>query len=226
MDSPDSYLETESLKEQWANENCLGGLTIWSIDFYSPSDPPKDSPIQPAPIMPLRISNDGSCGNGVSCVGSTFGDCCSAHGYCGSTDAYCTATNGCQADFGTCGASSATHQPIVVSMPVSKDGSCGNGITCQDSVFGNCCSTNGFCGTTVAYCSAESGCQTGFGACAAPIASIAPPAPVSMDGKCGNGVTCLKSSFGNCCSTNSYCGSTDDYCAITKGCQDAFGTCQ
>ncbi|KAI4720138.1 glycoside hydrolase family 61 protein [Aureobasidium sp. EXF-10727] len=49
----------------------------------------------------LTVSTEGNCGNGVTCKGSSFGDCCSSHGYCGSSDEYCSA--GCNSAFGTCG---------------------------------------------------------------------------------------------------------------------------
>jgi hypothetical protein len=39
------------------------------------------------------ISTDGTCGNnGTTCEGSTYGNCCSAHGYCGSTVCRCWRT--------------------------------------------------------------------------------------------------------------------------------------
>ncbi|OAL44264.1 hypothetical protein IQ07DRAFT_481616, partial [Pyrenochaeta sp. DS3sAY3a] len=53
------------------------------------------------------------------------------------------------------------------SAPVSVDGSCGatgGGQTCGGSVFGNCCSEYGYCGSTDIYCG--TGCQSGFGTCA------------------------------------------------------------
>jgi len=51
----------------------------------------------------LSLSLDATCGLTTSrtCLGSTFGSCCSAHGWCGSSDAYCG--DGCQSDFGGCG---------------------------------------------------------------------------------------------------------------------------
>ncbi|KAK4149754.1 carbohydrate-binding module family 18 protein [Chaetomidium leptoderma] len=52
----------------------------------------------------LQVSVDGTCGQGVTCEGSRFGNCCSAHGYCGGTSDYCG--DGCQSGFGTCGAGS------------------------------------------------------------------------------------------------------------------------
>ncbi|KAH4256362.1 hypothetical protein HBI04_230710 [Parastagonospora nodorum] len=47
-----------------------------------------------------KISTDGICGGtaGSTCVGSSFGNCCSAYGWCGSTAAFCA--TGCQAGFG------------------------------------------------------------------------------------------------------------------------------
>lgn len=39
----------------------------------------------------LTVSTNGLCGNGTTCLGSSFGDCCSLSGYCGSTSGYCAA---------------------------------------------------------------------------------------------------------------------------------------
>jgi hypothetical protein len=62
-------------------------------DLTSSSASPTQSPVQ--------ISNDGTCGNGLTCAGSVYGQCCSQHGFCGNGDAYCGA--GCQAELGSCG---------------------------------------------------------------------------------------------------------------------------
>jgi hypothetical protein len=50
----------------------------------------------------LSISLDGRCGGttGQTCVGSSFGDCCSKKGKCGRKTRHCTC--GCQAEFGKC----------------------------------------------------------------------------------------------------------------------------
>ena len=45
-------------------------------------------------------SKDGKCGNGVSCWGSMYGDCCSPSGVCGSMGEHCG--SGCQEDHGWC----------------------------------------------------------------------------------------------------------------------------
>lgn len=57
----------------------------------------------------LKVSSDGACGNGVTCLGSAFGDCCSAHGFCGGSADYCG--DGCQAGFGACGGGAVTTAP-------------------------------------------------------------------------------------------------------------------
>ena len=160
----------------------------------------------------MVATTNGQCGSGVTCVGGQFGDCCSAHGWCGSDLSYCSPST-CQPSFGMC-------QPDSTILTASTNGACGNGITCQGSAFGNCCSKGGYCGSTSGYCSPTAGCQPLFGTCGL---------PVSLDGSCGTGpggVTCDGSSFGNCCSQYGYCGDTDTYCAEANGCQVAFGTCQ
>ncbi|KAF2267483.1 hypothetical protein CC78DRAFT_577195 [Lojkania enalia] len=50
---------------------------------------------------------------------------------------------------------------------VSKNARCGlqyGGQTCQGSVWGNCCSRYGYCGSTIDYCNAST-CQKGYGSC-------------------------------------------------------------
>lgn len=187
------------------------------------------SPPTPTQTGTLRVSTDGSCGAGVTCQGSTFGNCCSQHSFCGSTTAYCGA--GCNVLFGTCADSplpSTSSAPSPTpTLRISVDGSCGSGVTCQGSTFGNCCSSHSFCGSTAAYCGA--GCNPLFGSCSASASSSSSaPAPsstlrVSVDGSCGGGVTCQGSTFGNCCSSHSFCGSTSAYCGA--GCQPPFGSC-
>ncbi|KAG9241455.1 bacteriodes thetaiotaomicron symbiotic chitinase [Calycina marina] len=105
----------------------------------------------------VHISINGRCGNGFTCAGSAFGKCCSPAGYCGSSSLYCSPINGCQSSYGLC-----IEAEAVI---VSKDGHCGDGITCQNSAYGNCCSQYGWCGTTAAHCAGDNGCQPQYGAC-------------------------------------------------------------
>ena len=56
----------------------------------------------------------------------------------------------------------------IIQAAISPDATCGlknnaAGNTCKGSSFGNCCSKNGWCGSTSAYCS--TGCQSGYGTC-------------------------------------------------------------
>ncbi|KAL4781124.1 hypothetical protein BJX76DRAFT_350402 [Aspergillus varians] len=116
-----------------------------------------------------NTSTDGNCGSNsetnATCLGSTFGDCCSSKGYCGHTSAYCA--EGCQLGFGDCNDASV--------QTVSTTGSCGStltsNVTCVGSTYGDCCSSKGFCGGDSNYCGA--GCQDGFGSCDVALTSSA-----------------------------------------------------
>lgn len=106
-----------------------------------------------------EVSTNGDCGSrsttNATCLGSTFGDCCSTNGYCGGTDVYCGA--GCQDAFGTCYDNASS---------ISSDGRCGqenNAQICLGSTFGSCCSEQGWCGNNSTYCG--TGCQPDFGEC-------------------------------------------------------------
>ncbi|KAH7173490.1 uncharacterized protein B0J16DRAFT_275648 [Fusarium flagelliforme] len=135
---------------------CLGDAREnWYVDAKEP--PPYYPPPPPAPS---GVTRDGTCGakNGLKCKGSKWGDCCSYNNFCGSTSAYCD--GGCQSQYGKCNKLKA-NDPLIV----SGNGLCGEKYhqTCKGSSYGNCCSKNGNCGKTSAYCG--SGCQSGFGQC-------------------------------------------------------------
>jgi len=194
-----------------------------------------------------KVTTDATCGgtNQYTCLGSSFGNCCSSAGYCGTTSAYCG--TGCQSGFGNCGSNgavtsakpaSSTKAATPSAAPagkVSTDGSCGgtSGFTCSGSSFGTCCSQYGWCGSTQDHCGAS--CNSAFGTCSGsaatsvkPAATSAAPAPAkkaSTDGTCAGskGFTCSGASFGNCCSSYGWCGSTAGHCGT--GCQKGFGTC-
>jgi hypothetical protein len=107
------------------------------------------------------------CGsNGKTCKGSTFGTCCSLNGFCGSTADHCGAE--CQSSFGMgCNNGSGT---------ISTDGQCGNnGKTCKGSVFGDCCSSSGLCGSSTTDYGA--GCKRNFGTCSSGSGWYAPSSP-------------------------------------------------
>ncbi|KAE8847587.1 hypothetical protein PTNB73_01435 [Pyrenophora teres f. teres] len=107
------------------------------------------------------VSYDGTCGGskGLTCQGSSFGNCCSSYGYCGSTSAYCGV--GCNANFGGCarGQTTSSMRPTSIKPSptsaaprptstgkLSTNARCGymygatEGFNCLGSRFGDCCS--------------------------------------------------------------------------------------
>ncbi|KAG9244441.1 hypothetical protein BJ878DRAFT_69305 [Calycina marina] len=163
------------------------------------------------------VSSSGSCGAtdsaNITCVGSQWGNCCSALGYCGGNSSYCD--TGCQSTFGDCGSavilvstSSTASLPTLVSQTsktldastptsasaMSTSGNCGtNSATlesCLGSTFGDCCSSLGYCGENASYC--ETGCQLNWGACGVSSSnssnSTQPAAFLSTGTKAGIGI--------------------------------------
>ena len=108
----------------------------------------------------------------------------------------------------------------VADRKVSPDGTCGgeNGFVCSGSKFGNCCSSDGQCGTSEEHC--DNNCQSKFGLCQRP--------RISPHGYCGQfdnkiGYSCAGSDFGDCCSASGVCGDESFHCG--GGCQSPFGKC-
>lgn len=116
----------------------------------------------------LVVSPDRTCGSKgrFTCLGSSWGSCCSVSGYCGSESDYCT--GGCQPDFGTCDPPSRRRDTFT-------DRACGvgSGASCLGSQWGNCCSAFSLCGGNETYCG--EGCQPEFGEC-----SVTAPPPISL----------------------------------------------
>ncbi|KAJ6018171.1 hypothetical protein N7451_001550 [Penicillium sp. IBT 35674x] len=140
-----------------------------------------------APVSMPTVSTDGSCGVGVTCTGSDFGNCCSSAGEC--TDDCGSAGNGTTSTNGLCGPDNSY-------------------MTCPGSEFGDCCSIYGYCGNGTEFC--------GAGNCYAGDCATDDGGP-STNGECGplfaGNKTCTGTQFGDCCSTSGYCGSTNDYCS-------------
>jgi len=65
----------------------------------------------------LEISPDGACGNGVTCLNSRWGQCCSPHGYCGDSIEYCG--DGCNSAFGNCGLNGGVNGGGVCNCPTA-----------------------------------------------------------------------------------------------------------
>lgn len=71
-------------------------------------------------------------------------------------------------------------QIITAQLQVSTDGSCGGetGLTCVASGFGQCCSMNGWCGTSQDHC--QTGCQAAYGTCGSASSLPECPPPTSQ----------------------------------------------
>ncbi|KAH8895967.1 hypothetical protein GQ53DRAFT_761702 [Thozetella sp. PMI_491] len=94
-------------------------------------------------------------------------------------------------------------------IPVTTDGSCGldagTNVTCINSGFGDCCGSNGHCGSTDEYC-AIGNCQEGD----------CPGLGYTTDGLCGKNHGFLEcgGQWGKCCSNPGRCGNTDAECGV------------
>ncbi len=141
-------------------------------------------------IYAREINHSSRCGviNGLSCLDSPYGPCCSQYNWwyvtlfqyftfhllmavSGKTDLYCNA--GCQSAYGICDEppSSTSSHPPAPTQQVSTNERCGwdygaspGGMTCLGAMeYGECCSQLGYCGRSVLHCGI--GCQAGFGKC-------------------------------------------------------------
>lgn len=74
----------------------------------------------PAPTSTKKVTTDATCGGtkGFTCLGSSFGNCCSSAGWCGSTTAYCG--TGCQSGFGNCGSNNGASSSVLRGTKVSS----------------------------------------------------------------------------------------------------------
>ncbi|TDZ24311.1 Chitin deacetylase [Colletotrichum orbiculare MAFF 240422] len=148
----------------------------------------------------LPVSTNGECGsgNGRTCQGSGFGNCCSPYNYCGNTDGHCG--TGCQSIFGTCTSSSSS-----------------GALSASSSRASSAAASSGASSSRASSASASGSRTAGS---ALPSSTL----PVSDNGECAtNGRSCIGYSGGSCCSQYNYCGSTDGHCGT--GCQSGFGTC-
>ncbi|KAK3307210.1 carbohydrate-binding module family 18 protein [Chaetomium strumarium] len=103
---------TQFLRSNPAVTSCsqLVAGASYCVEGTNDSAPtPSSTGSAPPTSTSPSVSTDGTCGDGVTCAGSRFGNCCSAHGFCGSTDDYCG--DGCQPGFGTCGSGGGITSP-------------------------------------------------------------------------------------------------------------------
>ncbi|KAM7198457.1 hypothetical protein V8F33_004963 [Rhypophila sp. PSN 637] len=75
-----------------------------STSSTSTTSTTSSAPPTPTVVIPpgFRTSTDGSCGPGITCLGSTYGRCCSQFGWCGDGDQFCPYIVGCQTEYGYC----------------------------------------------------------------------------------------------------------------------------
>ncbi|KAK0725914.1 hypothetical protein B0H67DRAFT_482540 [Lasiosphaeris hirsuta] len=178
--------------------------------------PPSSTYVAPPPASTsaggggLRITQNGMCGNGTICIGSTqYGPCCSQYFWCGSSLDFCG--TGCQSSFGACfGNIGGVPPPITTSTSTTTTSAVVTTIITSapppPPPPPSTTSTTSARPTTSAI-------------------SLPPGMRSSTDGKCGSGVTCIGYSGGRCCSQFGYCGDGDQFCPPLVGCQPEFGTC-
>ncbi|KAK9790389.1 putative Chitin deacetylase [Seiridium cardinale] len=173
----------------------------------------------PAPTGSLVVSTDGNCGSGFTCADSTFGNCCSQHGWCGSTTDYCG--DGCQPDFGSgcLSSSSSAATSTSTSTPTSTSATF---VTSTTSVTSSTSSRTSMSTSksTSKSTSTSKPTSTTKTTTVAPTPSALVP---SKDGSCGtaSGYTCLGSSYGLCCTLKNHCA----LLCLAEGCQPEYGTC-
>ncbi|KAI0022011.1 carbohydrate-binding module family 18 [Xylariomycetidae sp. FL0641] len=171
-DPPENWYRAGSSDVPPYNFNLRAPTGTWACLSTRTGDaPPTSTPTitttRPTePTSTLAVSSDGTCGTGVTCIGSKYGNCCSENGWCGASIDYCGSN--CNAEFGTCtesdtpfprddplptgpgtiipddplptATSTATAPAPTSTLQVSVEGDCGGNITCEGSEYGNCCS--------------------------------------------------------------------------------------
>ncbi|KAK3364621.1 hypothetical protein B0T25DRAFT_563627 [Lasiosphaeria hispida] len=207
--------------------------------------PPVVTPPSPTSAAPpastsaaggLRITQNGMCGNGTICIGSTqYGPCCSQFFWCGSSLDFCGA--GCQSSFGACfGAGGGGGSPppagnttsaVVVPPPSSTSSTA---VVVPPTTTSTSTTTTSAVVTTIITSAPPppppSTTSTTTSARPTTSAVTLPPGMrSSTDGKCGSGVTCIGYASGRCCSQFGYCGDGDQFCPPIVGCQPEFGIC-
>lgn len=101
---------------------------------------------------------------------------------------------------------------VLAERAISPDNTCGitgsggsiEAYTCPTNL--QCCSVNGWCGSTSDYCSVVKGCQEAYGSCneTATIAPVTKGVVSELGGQCGPGLGSCDAS--ECCSASGWCG--------------------
>ncbi|KAK4461424.1 hypothetical protein QBC42DRAFT_270170 [Cladorrhinum samala] len=179
------------------------------------SSVPTRTSISTAPTK-TGVSSDGTCGNGITCLGQTrFGTCCSKFGFCGVGEDYCMVSNGCQPAWGRCDGVAATSSSVNTRSTIPPSSSTTKPTTSTRSVI----STR----STIATRTQTSTPTTTTSA----KPTETPGLQVSTDGDCGPDFeqTCTGSRFGTCCGPSNRCSSNTIACLAILGCQAGYGRC-
>ena len=110
---------------------CAGGSPTTLKSTTRPASTSTRTSAAPSSTPTKKVSTDATCGSnngGATCLGSSFGNCCSGSGWCGSTSDYCGST--CQAGYGNCGSNnpsgtSSTKPSSTASTPATPSASGG-----------------------------------------------------------------------------------------------------
>ncbi|KAK4114020.1 carbohydrate esterase family 4 protein [Canariomyces notabilis] len=103
-------------RENWYRAGPAGsGSTSTRTSIAPGTSQPGVSTRTTIPVGPTGVngpSTDGTCGNGATCAGTRWGNCCSIFGYCGRGAEFCSLENGCQPEWGSCMDSPVSSSPI------------------------------------------------------------------------------------------------------------------
>ncbi|KAK4227694.1 hypothetical protein QBC38DRAFT_363624 [Podospora fimiseda] len=193
------------------------------------------------------ISSDGSCGNGITCLGQTrFGTCCSGDGFCGVGDDYCAMANGCQPSWGRCDGVAAPSSSVNTRSTIPPPSSTVNtrstipppssSINTRSTIPPSSSSVNTrstipptlTSKTTINTRSTiPPSCKKKATKATAKPTQTPPGLQVSTEGDCGPDYqqTCDGSRFGTCCGPSNRCSSNTIACLAILGCQSGYGKC-
>ncbi|KAK4547707.1 hypothetical protein LTR36_000665 [Oleoguttula mirabilis] len=182
---------TVAVTETFTAPAVISNLDEANANSQLPASIYAASSATPTVMSLAKISEDGRCGYGSdqTCSGSSFGECCSTHGFCGSGLAYCAADN-CTSGttFGVCDPTDLG--PYNKAETEKRDGTffgyangedddlpdlelrqennqptCGYpDQTCFGNPAGDCCSFYGWCGNGAEYCGSTM-CDGDWGYC-------------------------------------------------------------
>ncbi|KAI1861368.1 uncharacterized protein JN550_010898 [Neoarthrinium moseri] len=185
----------------------------------------------PTSTATLGVSTDGSCGNGITCSGSAYGNCCSEHGWCGVDIDYCG--DGCQIAFGSgCQASGPPSPSPTTSTSSTSTATVPPPPPSTTTTSSSTTSANPPTTRTTSTKPPPTTSSTSIPVTTRTSTVLPPPAPTpttivpSRDGRCGPvapgyAYTCRGSGYGLCCNGLNRCA----LLCLLDGCQPEYGTC-